>query len=153
MDAAVRRYDQHETRTRPQRPASAPPRTLPAAPPRYSRNRAAVPAALLPSMRSAAYSETNAPRPTKATERHTTARESRTNDAVSSVPAAGGPAVPAGRGRSARSTGRHSAAPATAGSRSSGVSRRPPTATTAATVSGARAKPRLPPSENQPIAA
>ncbi len=33
MDAAVRRYDQRETRIRPQRPASAPPRTLPAAPP------------------------------------------------------------------------------------------------------------------------
>ncbi|CAM5719377.1 hypothetical protein SHIRM173S_01215 [Streptomyces hirsutus] len=111
-----------------------------------------MPAALLPSMRSVAYRETNVLRPMKAMERHTTASESRTKDALSSFAVTGDEAASDNRVSSTRSTGRHSAAPTTAGSTSSGVRPSPPTATTAATMTGASAKPRLPPSENHPIA-
>lgn len=54
--------------------------------------------------------------------------------------------------RSSRSTGRHSAAPASAGITSSGVQCSPPPATTAPTISGASAKPMLPPVANTAIA-
>jgi hypothetical protein len=91
--------------------------------------------------------------PTKTIERHPTASDSLTNDAVSSAAAGSAVAVPAARRcPSARSTGRHIAVAARAGSTSSGVMRRLPPATTAPTRSGASAKPRLPPVENQPIA-
>ena len=61
------------------------------------------------------------------------------------VAAAGVPRRPAARPRTAP-------LPARAGTTSSGEARRPPVATTAETSSGAAAKPRLPPRENQPIA-
>ncbi len=153
MDPAVRRYDQRETRIRPQRPGQRAAENAAGRTSQVQQEQSGRAAALLPSMRSAAYSETNAPRPTKATDRHTTARESRTNDAVSSLPAA---RKPGRAGRPGPLRTQHGQAQRGVyhglSSRSSGVSRRPPTATTAATVSGARAKPRLPPSENQPIA-
>lgn len=95
----------------------------------------------------------NVLRPTKAIDRQTMASDSRTNDTMSSVPfASGAPGPEVVVLSSARSTGRHSTLPTTAGTTSSGENRSPPVDTTAATMRGATAKPILPPKENHPIA-
>lgn len=92
-------------------------------------------------------------RPMKAMDRQTTASDSFTNDALSSAPVPVALPEPPGAVFSrARRTGRHSTLPTRAGTTNSGARRRPPEATTAVTMSGAAAKPRLPPTENQPIA-
>ena len=112
-----------------------------------------MPAAVLPPMLCVAYSEMNVLSPMKTIERQITASDSFTKDALSSDPAgAAVPDPPTFRRPSACSTGRHTATPASAGNTSSGVSRNPPGPTTAATMSGAVAKPKLPPTENQAIA-
>lgn len=112
-----------------------------------------VPAVVLPCMRCWAYREMKVLRPVKTMERKTTARDSFTNEATSSAPR--GASVldaPASGRASIRSTGTHRAAPASAGRTRTGVQRREPCPITADTMSGASAKPMLPPRENQPIA-
>jgi hypothetical protein len=95
----------------------------------------------------------NALSPTKTIERQTIEPESLPNDPQSSAPPGGAAWVAAGRGVvRARTAAMHSRLPTTAGRTSSGEAPRPPTATTTPTRSGAAAKPRLPPRENQLIA-
>src|SRR5690348_7428683 len=93
-----------------------------------------------------------AARPTKTMERQTIAPDRRANDGQSSTPVAGAVGVTAVWWRGERTAAAQSAAPATAGRASRGEAPSPPGATTAATSGGARAKPTLPPRENQPMA-
>src|SRR5688572_11259578 len=95
----------------------------------------------------------NALSPTNTIERQTIEPDSLPNDAQSSEPVAGAARVPVGRGAATtRTAATQSALPTSAGRTNSGEAPRPPIATTQATRSGAAAKPRLPPRENQLIA-
>lgn len=81
------------------------------------------------------------------------AKDSFTKEAMSSLPAGTDVSAPSAcHCRRLRTTGRHNMAPARAGSTSSGVRLSAPEATTAETMSGASAKPMVPPVENQPMA-
>lgn len=101
-----------------------------------------VPAAGTPCVRCRACRPMKVLRPMKTMERATTASDSFTNEPTSSTPRAGEAVVEVRFSPIMRSTGTHKAAPASAGSTSSGVARSEPCPI--ATKIGARAKPMLP---------
>ncbi len=115
-----------------------------------------MPATSPPPVRWRAYREMKALSPTKTIERHTMAPDIVRKARQSSLPArrAAADAVAAAVTvpLTVRSAAPHRAAPARAGTTSSGEARRPPVAMTAETISGAAAKPMLPPRENRPMA-